>query len=116
MDTLTAIDVVRVLKDVPLESILFVSYLAGRQPTPQAIKEAQRSSFEGIASRHYTGALKALTTTQKGETVVTLWVEERDSPRGSGGLQRGAYRAFNPSLGRMLVLEVLELAPVAPKQ
>ena len=89
-------------------SLLFVSYLAGRPPGPQALLESSRSREEGIARRHFTGTLTSIRKNRAGETVLTLWVEERDSPDGHGGLHAGAFRSFNPSLGHLLTLAVLE--------
>jgi hypothetical protein len=97
------------LRDIPVNSTLFVSYLAGRKASPQAVREAARSRSEGIAPRHFTGRFVSLTFTQKWkEPVLTVWVEERDSAGAPNG--RGAYRAFNPCLGRLVHLEVLERA------
>jgi len=94
------------LKDVPVDSIVFVSYLAGRRPTAQAIREASRSAAEGIAPRHFTGRFKGITYTKKwNEPILTVWVEERDS---GSQMTQGAYRAFNPALGKLLHLEVLQ--------
>ena len=105
------------LQNVPEGSIIFVSYIPGRPPTSRAISEARRAIVEeGIAPRHFTGALKALWKTKKGQTVLTLWVNERDSvSRDGAGMTEGAYRAFNPSLGRLLSVEVIQrAAPKAP--
>jgi len=100
------------LKDVPEGSLIFVSYLPGRPPTSRAIQEARRAIVEeGIAPRHFTGALKALWKTKRGQTVLTLWVAERDSVSKDGAaVTQGAYRAFNPSLGTLLSVEVIERA------
>jgi hypothetical protein len=105
---INATQMVEKLKDVPLDSIVFVSYLAGRRPSPQAIREAARSRDEGIAPRHFTGHFRGITYTQKWkQPILTVWVEERDS---GTNMTQGAYRAFNPSLGRLLTLEVLKKA------
>lgn len=101
---------VEVLKDVPLDSIVFVSYLAGRRPTDRAIREASRSLAEGIAPRHFTGKFRGIYYTQKWkEPILTVWVEERDS---GNPMSQGAYRAFNPALGRLITLEVVQVANV----
>lgn len=107
-----ATQLVQRMKDVPVDSILFVSYLAGRRPTPRAYQEASRSIAEGIAPRHFTGRFVSLTFTKRfQEPVLTLWVEERDSTnKDSGQVVRGAYRAFNPCLGKLLTLSVVERA------
>lgn len=111
MVQLTASDVQRILKDVPVDSTLFVSYIAGREPSRQALKEAKRAVVdEGISPRHFTGTLKEVRKTRRGETVFVIWTEERDSPRGNGGLQTGAFRCFNPALGKLLTLEVVKTA------
>lgn len=54
----------------------------------------------------------SLTFTKKfNEPVLTMWVEERDSTnKDSGQVVRGAYRAFNPCLGKLIHLSVLERA------
>ncbi len=89
--------------DVPVDSIVFVSYLAGRPASPRAAQEAARALAEGVNPRHFTGRFKGVSFTKKGDPVMTLWVEERDSASGPG-----AYRAFNPCLGKLLALEVLQ--------
>lgn len=93
------------LKDMPEGTKLFVSYTAGRQPSPQALRECSRSAQEGIAPRHFTGTLKSVWVTKRHQPVLTMWVEERDS---GDRLTPGAYRTFNPALGKLRVLVVLE--------
>ena len=107
MDANTAYDT---LKDLPLESIVFVSYIPGRRPSAQAIREGERSIAEGVSPRHFTGAFKGVSKTKRNEVVFTLWVEERDSIGRDGTKTQGAYRAFNPTLGRLLTLEVVQRA------
>lgn len=107
---LNTTDTVKALKDVPLNSVLFVSYVPGRKPSTRAYQEAQRAiEVEGISPRHFTGRLHSAHMTRKGEFVFTLWVEERDSTQ-DGKVVHGAYRAFNPALGTLLTLQVLEKA------
>lgn len=101
---MNTVQMIEKLMGVPVGSTVFVSYLAGRRPTEQAKREAQRSIAEGIAPRHFTGRYESVRRTKKGEMVLTLWVEERDS---GDPMRRGAYRTFNPSLGTLLTLEVL---------
>jgi hypothetical protein len=103
---LNSTEMVLKMVDVPVDSVVFVSYVAGRPSSPQAALESARSRAEGINPRHFTGRFKGISFTKKAnEPVMTLWVEERDS---QGGSVRGAYRAFNPALGTLLALEVLE--------
>ena len=108
MDANTAYEL---LKDLPLDSILFVSYIPGRRPHAKAYREGARAIEEGISPRHFTGALKGVSRTKRlNEVVFTLWCEERDSVHRDGTVTNGAYRAFNPSLGRLLTLEVVQKA------
>lgn len=110
MKRLSLLDSLRILTTLKEDSILFVSYLAGRPPKPQAIKEARRAvDQEGIAPRHFTGKFVRAWVTKKNELAFTVWVEERDHPS-NGRLVPGAYRTFNPSLGQLLALDVLERA------
>jgi len=94
------------LNGVPQGAKVFVSYLAGRKPTARAIREAERARREGLAMRHFTGTLTEVRTTKKGEAIMTVLADVRDNE------QTGAhehFRSFNPSLGQLLHVEVLEL-------
>ena len=103
-------DTVKALEGIDVGSILFVSYVPGRKPSPRAVQEGRRAIVEeGLSPRHFTGKLSSVSRTKKGEVVFTLWVEERDSVQ-DGMMRPGAYRAFNPSLGRLLILEVVQKA------
>lgn len=108
MDANTAYDI---LKDLPLESTIFVSYIPGRKPHAKAYQEGERAVVdEGISPRHFTGTFQGLSKSKRGEMVFTIWTEERDSVGRDGSKTKGAYRAFNPSLGRLLTLEVVRRA------
>lgn len=98
----------QVLKDVPVGSTVFVSYKAGRRPGPNAALECARAESEGINLRHFTGKLEGVHKAKNGDHYFTLWVEERDSIK-NGTPSPGNYRAFNPALGTLLTLEVLEV-------
>jgi hypothetical protein len=100
---------VEILKDVPVGSKIFVSYNAGRRPGPKAAQECARAEEEGINLRHFTGKLEGVHVTKKGQHYFTLWVEERDSIK-DGVKSQGNFRAFNPALGALHTLEVLEVA------
>lgn len=97
------------LKDVPPGSFLFVSYVAGRTARPHALREANRAIRTGINPRHFTGVLTSVWTTKSGAPVVTLWVNERDTEK-DGTVTQGAYRTFNPALGTLMTLEVIDVA------
>jgi hypothetical protein len=110
MDTISPVDAFLKLRHVPPGSELFVSYLAGRPATPLAQQQAKRAEAEGISRHHFTGALSSLWFTSRGEVVFTLIVNERDNAAGTPG----AYRTFNPNLGDLLALEVIELSSASP--
>ena len=100
-----------ILKDVPPGSIVFVSYSAGRRPSDTALRESARAVEEGLALRHFTGKLEGVHKKGKvhwDEWYFTVWVEERDSAK--NGMTPGNFRAFNPSLGRLHHLEVIQRA------
>jgi hypothetical protein len=102
---ITGAELLEHLKDMPEGTKLFVSYTAGRPPSPQALRESARNAQEGIAPRYFTGTLKSVWVTKRREPVLTMWVEERDS---GPHLTPGAYRTFNPALGKLRILTVLE--------
>lgn len=93
------------LQDVHEGATLFVSYLAGREPTERALREAQRASDMGLAKRHFFGKLASCRVTRKGEFVFTVLCDHRDDER--RGTADG-YRTFNASLGTLLSLEVIQ--------
>lgn len=99
---INARDMAEMMKNVTLDSIVFVGYEAGRPPTVQAIKEASLAREQGINLTHYTGQFKGIRVTKKGDHVMIVWVQERG--------QAGAYRAFNPTLGTLRTLEIIQLA------
>lgn len=102
---MTEREMVDKLTGVPEGSIVFVSYLVGRQPTARAIREAERSRRENIARRHFVGTLTSVWTTKRGDTVFTVLCDNRDDE--ARGTEEG-YRTFNPNLGQLLSLEVIE--------
>lgn len=102
---LTAADMVNRLDGVPEGTPVFVSYLAGRAPTDRAVREASRARREGLSRHHFTGRVHRVWATKKGDTVLTVLCDVRDDER--TGAQE-AYRTFNPALGTMLTLEVLQ--------
>lgn len=103
----------QMLRDINPGSLLFVSYRAGRIPTPKAILEAERAvKHEGIPRRYALGTLTNMWIAKNGDTILTMYVDTRDTLKGDGSLKKGAYRSFNPSLGELLFLEVIEEAPI----
>jgi hypothetical protein len=89
-------------------SLVFVSYRAGRTPTPKAHREAFRSMCLGLARRHCVGKLVRVWTTKKGQAVMTVFADTRDTEHYNGQMTEGGYRTFNPSLGQLYGLEVLK--------
>lgn len=104
METISPQGVLQKLENVPAGAHVLVAYFAGREPTPRAIHEASRAREAGIPLHHYTGILTSVWTTRHGDIVFTVYVNERDGREGNPG----AYRTFNPSLGDLLLLEVIE--------
>lgn len=90
------------LKDVAPGTTLFVSYVAGREPTERAVREAiPHTTNPARARRHFVGTLSSVWTAKNGDPIMTLKVHNR----GLGS--EGAYRSFNPSLGQLLALAPL---------
>lgn len=102
-----AFEMKKKLDNVPQGSKIFVSYIAGRPPTVRAVREASRSVREGIPKRYYFGTFDRVRMTKRGEFIMTMLCENRDDERNS---QSQAFRSFNPNLGELITLEVLEEA------
>jgi hypothetical protein len=112
MRVLTADDVSEILKDVGPGSLLFLSYLAGKEPTERALLEAERTvREEGIAKRHVLGALSQVWESKKGDLCVRVFADTRDTINKDGSKTRGAWRTYNPNLGQLLSLEVIHAVP-----
>jgi hypothetical protein len=108
---LSAEEMDQIVGQTPQGALVFVSYLAGRAPTERAIQEAQpytekQPMGEGMARRHFVGALEGIRTTKNGERVLTILAYNRDSLK-NGVRQACGFRSFNPSLGVLLSVEVL---------
>lgn len=100
---LTTTDMLARLSNVSRGTLLFVSYAAGREPTARAIEEARPHTENPKRSRrHFVGELSSVWTARNGDTIMTVYVHNRDT-----GGEPGAYRSFNPALGELLALEVL---------
>ena len=103
---ITAEKMVEILKDVEPGTVLFVSYTAGRPPKPRAIREAKKASDEGYVKRWFLGRLESKWVTKRGDPVITVLTTTRyneDKPEADGH-----YRTFNPRLGHILQLEVVQ--------
>lgn len=93
------------LVGVPEGARVFVSYEAGNEPTERAIREAERSRQEGYPSRYFTGTLAGVRMTRDGSWMMTVLCDTRDDERTG---QNQAFRSFNPSVGRLICVEVLD--------
>jgi hypothetical protein len=108
---LTTSQMVNKLRDCGRGSLLFVSYKAGEPPTDRQMLESERAVHEeGCNRRHYVGTLEALWTTRRGQKVLTIMAYNRDKLTGEK-LHEGGYRTFNPEVGELLSLEVIERRP-----
>lgn len=105
---MTGKEMVKALTGVPRGAKVFVSYDVGREPTVRAIREADRARREGLANRHFIGYLTEVRTTKRGDSIFTVLCDNRDDER--RGAKTG-YRTFNPSLGQLHGVEVLEMTP-----
>ncbi len=85
-----------ILDVIPVGSLVFVSYEAGRTPTAKADREAAR--YEDHARRHYVGTMIGAWVTRKGDLVFRLHVYNRDQEVGFS-LVQGGYRTFNHNIG-----------------
>jgi len=93
------------LLDIEAGQYVFVSYVAGRDPTPRAIRESVRSEEAGISRRHFTGLFERAWLTRKGDLVFSVFCDDRDDERHPE--VKCASRTFNPNLGRLLLIEPL---------
>ena len=86
---------------------VFVSYVAGgRAPTARAMFEATKADNLGYSRRWMHGQLHRVFRNKRGELAVCVFTYGRynaDNPEAEGH-----YRTFNPSLGAVLTLEVLQ--------
>jgi hypothetical protein len=106
MQTLDQNDLLDAIVSVPLGSVLFVSYVAGREPTARAIVEAAGE----LPRRYFTGVLHKVRRTKKGEWILTMWAWNRKTLQKDGTLVEGAYRTFNPVLGKLIIVDVIRPA------
>lgn len=101
---LTETETMNRLMAAKMGSTIFVAYEAGNEPTPRAVREAQRAKASGFSRKHFVGKLTAVALNRDGRFYFTIKTEERDDE--TKGTQV-AYRSFNPSVGGLRVLEIL---------
>lgn len=102
---MTAYEAMMALRDARLGSTVFVAYEAGRAPTARAVRESERAVAAGISPTHFVGKLTGVRLNKKGELFFTILTEERDDERLGA---REAFRSFNPGLGELRTLSVLD--------
>jgi hypothetical protein len=93
-----AVQMCKALRGCGPGSMLFVSYEAAADPSADVPQDQCR--------RHYVGTLSSLWITNEGNIVLTMFVENRNQ-----------FRTFNPALGRLLSIEVIDpVAKCAPSK
>jgi len=103
----------RGIAEAAIGATIFVSYVAGREPTARAIEEAVPHTTEPARPRRYLyGQLTSVWQNRHGEWCLTLHAENRDTIR-KGTRFEGGYRTINPSLGQLVVLDVIAPPPAA---
>jgi hypothetical protein len=106
MKTMTETEMVRIA-EAARGATIFVSYVAGREPTDRAVEEARPHTEDPARPRRYLfGTLTSVWQNRFGEWCLTLFAENRDTVR-RGIRYEGGYRTVNPSLGRLVVLDVI---------
>lgn len=88
-------------KNTPKGTRVFISYKAGNPPTEKAISEANIAKENGFCLRHFTGEFEKIDINKRNEVYLTIKTFER-----SNGSEP-CFRAFNPSLGKIFVAEIL---------
>lgn len=106
MQTMTE-DQMREIAERAVGATIFVSYVAGREPTARAVAEATPHTTDPARPRRYLyGTLTSVWQNRHGEWCLTLLAENRDTIK--GGIRfEGGYRSINPSLGQLVVLDVI---------
>jgi hypothetical protein len=101
----------REIAEAAVGATVFVSYVAGREPTERAAAEAAPHTTDPARPRRYLyGRLTSVWQNRYGEWCLTLFAENRNT-LWNDILFEGGYRTINPSLGQLVVLDVI--APAA---
>jgi hypothetical protein len=100
----------REVAEAAVGATIFVSYVAGREPTARACEEARPHTEDPARPRRYLfGELTSVWQNRHGEWCLTLFAENRDTVR-NGIRFEGGFRTINPQLGQLVVLEVIRPA------
>lgn len=95
-------------RDARIGSRVRVRYVEGLPVTPRAISEARTQRERGMDLRVFVGTLEAIGINQRGEFYFTLFTPDRDTIEPDGTCRRGNWRSFNPSIGELWGLSVLD--------
>lgn len=106
MQTMTEQEM-REIAERAVGATIFVSYVAGREPTAKAVAEAELHTKDPARPRRYLyGQLTSVWQNRHGEWCLTLFAENR-STLWKDIMFEGGYRTINPSLGQLIVLDVI---------
>lgn len=97
---LNAKDIEARLANANADTIVHIDYLAGRPVNDRGRKEYAAAADWNKAPTEYTGNFAGLKRNKFGELVLTLFVHNRG--------KTGAYRAFNPNLGEIRAIRVVQ--------
>lgn len=87
------------LRNATEETIVHLEYDAGRPPTSRAKDEFKQAKDWHKSPHEYVGHFAGFKRTKHGELILTLFVHNRG--------EAGAYRAFNPNLGTIKAIRVV---------
>ena len=107
MKRIDQIEAINRLMGAQIGSHVRVRYAPGRPPSARAIAEAQIAVDRGLNLLVHTGSLEAIGINKRGQFFFTLLSLDRNHFDEKGQPVRGAYRAFNPSLGELYGLRVI---------
>jgi len=97
----------RAIAEKAIGATVFVSYVAGREPTERAVEEARPHTEDPTRPRRYLyGELTSVWQNRLGEWCLTILAENRNTIKGKTHSE-GGYRTINPSLGQLVVLDVI---------
>jgi hypothetical protein len=94
-------DLFKKFKDVKKGTKVFVSYSAGNPPTQKAISESEIARKSGFNLRHFTGEFEKLDINKNNQLFLVIKTPERELD------SQPCFRAFNPSIGKIFVAEIL---------
>ncbi len=99
--TITDDSFVALFANATKETIVHLTYVAGREPSPVALDEAFQAQdwAKWKSQNEYVGHFESIRKSKKGEPILTLFVHNRG--------EAGKFRAFNPHLGTIKDLRIV---------